>query len=345
MTIESNTTKNQKRTKIHAALAGALGQIEKQYGKGSTSSALIDNVRPCSTGSVGLDVSTGYGGFPRGHISEVFSPPGVGKTTLVLTSIAEAQRRGELCLFIDAEHALDPMYASKVGVNIDELYVVQPDSGEQVLYTILQMVQESLFGIIVVDSAAALDPEADKSVMMGDNDTRAQSLMFGKWLKNIIAPLKETETAVVFTNQIRNKLSPNGTPVIGNSEVTPGGNALKHYVSLRVDLRLTEYYRSIDSDYIGQRILAKVVKNKLGPTCEHCELDIMTGTGVDRAREWVDFGLLHHLISINRKEWWFEDVCLGHSVKDAVASLRSNVQVRKDLRQQLIPKLYPNRKF
>ena len=314
----------------NAALNAALAQIEKQYGKGTVMRLGQNtemNVEAISTGSLSVDLATGIGGLPKGRIVEIYGPESSGKTTLALHCIAEAQKAGGEAAFIDAEHALDPVYAKGIGVDIDSLLVSQPDNGEDALSITEALARSGALDIIVVDSVAALVPRAEIEGEMGDSHVGLHARLMSQALRKLTAVIAKSNTLVIFINQLREKVG----VIYGNPEVTTGGRALKFYSSVRIDVRKTEQLKGPGNEFIGARTRAKIVKNKVAPPFKEGEFDIMYGTGISRVGEIIDLAVKYDII--NKSGAWFSygETRLGQG--------RDNVKIlltrEKDLAEEI----------
>jgi recombination protein RecA len=307
------------------ALDAALGQIERQYGKGSVmkmSDQALVAVPSISTGSLSLDLALGVGGLPRGRIVEIFGPESSGKTTLVYHVIAEAQRRGGICAFIDAEHAMDPAYARRIGVSIDDLLVSQPDNGEQALEITELLIRSGAVDVVAVDSVAALTPKAEIEGEMGDSHVGLQARLMSQALRKLAGTLNRTGTVAIFTNQLREKIG----VMFGNPETTPGGRALKFYSSIRLDIRRIETLKE-GVEAIGNRTRVKVVKNKVAPPFKQCEFDIIYGDGISWEGSVLDVALERKLVQKSGSYFSYADERLGQGRQNAIAFLREHPDV------------------
>jgi recombination protein RecA len=311
------------------ALDTALGQIERQFGKGSIMK-MNDQAQVAigavSTGALSLDLALGIGGLPRGRIVEIFGPESSGKTTLVYHAIAEAQRRGGICAFIDAEHAMDPTYAKRIGVDIDELLVSQPDTGEQALEIAELLVRSGALDIVAVDSVAALTPKAEIEGEMGDSHVGLQARLMSQALRKLAGTLNRTDTICIFTNQLREKIG----VMFGNPETTPGGRALKFYSSIRLDIRRIETLKE-GVEAIGNRVRVKVVKNKVAPPFKQAEFDIIYGSGISWEGSVLDAALERKIVQKSGSYFSFEEERLGQGRPNATAFLREHPDVAEQI--------------
>ncbi len=308
------------------ALDAALSQIERNFGKGSimrlgkTKAELeIDTI---STGSLGLDIALGVGGLPRGRVVEIYGPESSGKTTLALHTIAEAQRKGGICAFVDAEHALDPVYARKLGVNVDDLLVSQPDAGEQALEITDTLVRSGAVDVVVVDSVAALVPKAELDGEMGDSLPGLQARLMSQALRKLTASINKSKTMVIFINQIRMKIG----VMYGSPETTTGGNALKFYASVRLDIRRIGAIKDRD-EVVGNQTRVKVVKNKLAPPFKQVEFDIMYGEGVSKTGELIDLGVKAGVVEKSGAWFSYDSQRVGQGRENAKTFLRNNPDI------------------
>ena len=305
------------------ALIAALAQIEKQFGKGSImkmGEAQIQNdLTVVSTGSLGLDIALGVGGLPRGRVVEIYGPESSGKTTLALHTVAEGQKKGGICAFIDAEHALDPVYARKLGVNIDELLISQPDTGEQALEICDTLVRSGAVDVLVVDSVAALVPKAELEGEMGDALPGLQARLMSQALRKLTASINKSNTMVIFINQIRMKIG----VMYGSPETTTGGNALKFYASVRLDIRRIGAIKERD-EVVGNTTRVKVVKNKLAPPFKQVVFDIMYGEGVSKMGEILDLGVKAGIVEKSGAWFSYDSQRLGQGRENAKAFLKAN---------------------
>jgi recombination protein RecA len=321
------------------ALNTALGQIERTFGKGAVmrmSDQGLVSVGAISTGALSLDLALGIGGLPRGRIVEVFGPESSGKTTLVYHVIAEAQRRGGICAFIDAEHAMDPTYAQRIGVNIDELLVSQPDTGEQALEITDLLVRSGALAVVTIDSVAALTPKAEIEGEMGDSHVGLQARLMSQALRKLAGTLSRTETLCIFTNQLREKIG----VMFGNPEVTPGGRALKFYASVRLDIRRIETLKD-GVEAVGNRVRVKVAKNKVAPPFKLAEFDIMYGEGISWEGTVLDTGIERKIVQKSGSYFSYGDERLGQGRQNATAFLRDHPdvvqQILRDIQTQAPP--------
>lgn len=327
-------------TNKEQALAAALGQIEKEFGKGSIMK-LGDNrtmdIETISTGSLTLDIALGAGGLPMGRVVEIYGPESSGKTTLTLEVIAAAQKLGKTCAFVDAEHALDPIYAEKLGVDIDTLLVSQPDTGEQALEICDMLTRSGAVDVIIVDSVAALTPKSELEGDMGQSHVGLQARMMSQALRKITGNIKRSNTMLIFINQIRMKIG----VMFGNPETTTGGNALKFYASVRLDIRRTGAVKEGD-EVVGNETRIKVVKNKIAPPFKQAETQIMYGQGFNKFGELVDLGVKHKLVEKAGAWYSYDGDRIGQGKANACAYLKENTQAAEKLeatlRDMLLPK-------
>ncbi|MGE6488026.1 recombinase RecA [Paenisporosarcina sp. NPDC076898] len=316
-----------------AALDMALKQIEKQFGKGSImklGEKTDREVLTTSSGSLALDVALGVGGYPRGRIIEIYGPESSGKTTVALHAIAEAQAAGGQAAFIDAEHALDPVYAQNLGVNIDELLLSQPDTGEQALEICEALVRSGAVDIVVIDSVAALVPKAEIEGDMGDSHVGLQARLMSQALRKLSGAISKSKTTAIFINQIREKVG----VMFGNPEVTPGGRALKFYSSVRLEVRRAEAIKS-GNDFMGNKTKIKVVKNKVAPPFRTAEVDVMYGQGISREGEIVDLGVEMDIVNKSGSWYAYNDDRLGQGRENAKQFLKDNPSTRNEIAQKI----------
>ncbi len=317
-----------------AALAATLAAIEKQHGKGAIMrlDGPSEAVATTPSGSIGLDLALGCGGYPRGRIVEIFGPEASGKTTLTLHAMAEMQAAGGTTAFVDAEHALDPSYASTLGVRLPELILAQPDNGEQALDIVEALVRSGTVDLIVVDSVAALVPRDEIEGNMGDQQMGLQARMMSKAMRKLTTVVSKSNTTLIFINQVRQKIG----VVFGPSEVTTGGNALKYYASVRLDVRRTGSLKRAE-DVVGSRTRVKVVKNKLAPPFRQVEFDILYGKGINRSGELIDLAESQGAVSKSGAWYSFGDVRLGQGRDKAIEHLESNPGLMRQLEHALRP--------
>ena len=311
------------------ALDAALAQIDRAFGKGSAmrlGSKETMQVETISTGSLGLDIALGVGGLPRGRVVEVYGPESSGKTTLALHVIAEAQKTGGTAAFVDAEHALDPVYAKKLGVNIDELIVSQPDTGEQALEIVDTLVRSNAIDVLVIDSVAALVPRAEIEGEMGDSHVGLQARLMSQSLRKLTGSISRSRCMVIFINQLRMKIG----VMYGNPETTTGGNALKFYASVRLDIRRTGQIKDRD-DIVGSSTRVKVVKNKVAPPFKQVEFDIMYGEGISKIGEILDLGVKAGIVEKSGAWFSYDSVRIGQGRENAKTYLRENPEMADKL--------------
>ena len=316
------------------ALSAALSQIERQFGKGSVmklgKNDKAMDIEAISSGSLGLDIALGIGGLPRGRVVEIYGPESSGKTTLALHTIAEAQKKGGICAFVDAEHALDPIYARKLGVNVDELLISQPDAGEQALEIADTLVRSGAVDVLVVDSVAALVPRAELEGEMGDVQPGSQARLMSQALRKLTASISRSRTMVIFINQIRMKIG----VMYGSPETTSGGNALKFYASVRLDIRRIGAIKERD-EVIGNQTRVKVVKNKLAPPFKQVEFDIMYGEGVSKTGELIDLGVKANVVEKSGSWFSYDSQRIGQGRENAKQFLKENPDVAAKIEAQV----------
>ncbi|HEY9098947.1 MAG TPA: recombinase RecA [Thiobacillus sp.] len=312
------------------ALAAALGQIEKQFGKGSVMRLgdhdVSRDIQSISTGSLGLDIALGIGGLPRGRVVEIYGPESSGKTTLTLQVIAEMQKIGGTAAFIDAEHALDPSYAKKLGVDVDNLLVSQPDTGEQALEIADMLVRSGSVDVVVIDSVAALTPKAEIEGEMGDSHMGLQARLMSQALRKLTANIKRTNTLVIFINQIRMKIG----VMFGSPETTTGGNALKFYASVRLDIRRIGAIKKGD-EIVGNETKVKVVKNKVSPPFKEAFFDILYGQGISREGEVIELGVVHKIVDKSGAWYAYNGDKIGQGKDNAREYLKEHPEIAKEI--------------
>ena len=324
------------------ALAAALGQIEKQFGKGSVmrlgEGTENYDIEAVSTGSLGLDIALGVGGLPRGRVVEIYGPESSGKTTLTLQVIAEAQRTGGTAAFVDAEHALDPVYAAKLGVNVQDLLVSQPDTGEQALEITDMLVRSGAVDIVVVDSVAALTPKAEIEGEMGDMHVGLQARLMSQALRKLTGNIKRSNTIVIFINQIRMKIG----VMFGNPETTTGGNALKFYASVRLDIRRIGALKN-GEEVIGNQTRVKVVKNKVAPPFREAEFEILYGAGISRNGEVIDIGVAQGFVEKSGSWFSYNGERIGQGKENARNFLDQHPEIAREIEGRIREKLLPGK--
>ncbi len=327
------------------ALEVARLQIEKQFGQGSLmklgTGTEIVGIEVVPSGSILLDEALGIGGYPRGRIIEIYGPESSGKTTLALHAIAEAQKMGGIAAFIDAEHALDPQYAKNLGVNIDELWVSQPDTGEQGLEICESLVRSGAIDIIVIDSVAALTPQAEIEGDMGDSHMGLQARLMSQALRKLTGIIGKSKCIIIFINQIRMKIG----VMFGNPETTTGGNALKFYASVRLEVRKIETIDKGEDDAVGNRVRVKVVKNKVAPPFRKVELDMMFGKGVSAISSLLDSAVKHEFVDKKGAWYAYGEEKIGQGRENAIAFLESNPEIKLSVEKKIREKLFPGQKL
>lgn len=316
------------------ALESILVEIEKQYGKGAImklgDSAGTQDMEVIPSGCLTLDLALGVGGFPRGRMIEIYGPESSGKTTVALHAIAQAQKMGGIAAFIDAEHALDPVYAKKLGVNLDELYVSQPDSGEQALDIVDSLVRSSALDMIVVDSVAALTPKAEIEGDMGDAHVGLQARLMSQALRKLTAIVNKSKTCIIFINQLREKVG----IMFGNPETTPGGKALKFYASVRIDVRRADALKDSDG-VVGNRTKAKIVKNKVAPPFKQAEFDIIYGEGISNEGCVIDLGVQYDILKKNGAWFSYNDTKVANGKDKMRKFLKDNPELTAEIEQKI----------
>ena len=324
------------------ALSAALGQIEKQFGKGSVmrmgDAGAANDIQAVSTGSISLDVALGIGGLPRGRVVEIYGPESSGKTTLTLHAVAEMQKAGGTAAFVDAEHALDPLYAEKLGVDVDELLVSQPDTGEQALEITDMLVRSGAVDIVVVDSVAALTPKAEIEGEMGDSHMGLQARLMSQALRKLTANIKRSNTLVIFINQIRMKIG----VMFGNPETTTGGNALKFYASVRLDIRRTGAIKKGD-EILGNETKVKVVKNKVAPPFKQVNFEILYGEGISREGELIDLGVANKIVEKSGAWYSYNGDRIGQGKDKVRTFLKENPEIADDIEARIRAELMPDK--
>ena len=322
------------------ALAAALTQIERQFGKGTImrmgDGSLVNDIQVVSTGSLTLDLALGIGGLPRGRVVEIYGPESSGKTTLTLQVIAECQKSGGTAAFVDAEHALDPLYAEKLGVNVEDLLVSQPDTGEQALEITDMLVRSGAVDIVVIDSVAALTPKAEIEGDMGDSHVGLHARLMSQALRKLTGNIKRSNCMVIFINQIRMKIG----VMFGSPETTTGGNALKFYASIRLDIRRIGALKKGD-EVIGNQTRVKVVKNKMAPPFKQAEFEILYGEGISREGEMIDLGVAHNIVDKSGAWYSYKGDRIGQGKDNARQFLKDNPAIAADIDHRLRTELLP----
>ncbi len=339
MAPKTGISKNDNKKK---ALETALSQIEKKYGEGAImrlgeGNAL--NIEAIPTGSIALDTATGIGGFPKGRIIEIYGPESSGKTTLALHAVAEAQKAGGEAAFVDAEHALDPIYAHNLGVDVDSLLVSQPDDGEQALEIVEQLARSGALDIIVVDSVAALVPRAEIDGEMGDSHMGAHARLMSQAMRKLAGVISKSNTIIIFINQLREKVG----VVFGNPETTTGGRALKFYASIRMDVRRTESLKGTNGEFIGSHTKVKIVKNKVAPPFKTAEFDIMFGEGISRESELVDMAVSMDIMKKSGAWFSYGETRVGQGRENTKQYLRDNPEIANEIEAKIREKIEESR--
>lgn len=331
MANEEKSVQNKEKLK---ALLLTMDKIEKSYGKGSImklGDRVVEEVPSISSGSIGLDIAMGVGGYPKGRIIEIFGPESSGKTTLAIHAIAEAQKAGGIAAIIDAEHAFDPSYASKLGVDINELLISQPDNGEQALEIADNLIRSGAVDIIVIDSVAALTPKAEIEGEMGDSKMGLQARLMSQALRKLTANINKTKTCVIFINQLRDKIG----VMFGNPETTTGGNALKFYASVRLDIRRIGQIKDGEESQ-GNHTRVKVVKNKVAPPFKKAEFDIMYGEGISKTGEIIDLGVEYNIIKKSGSWFSYGETKLGQGRESVKSVIRDNPELSQELESKIL---------
>ena len=330
----SDTNMDKRSADKQKALDSALAQIERQFGKGSIMKLGADNpvaeIEATSTGSLGLDIALGIGGLPKGRIIEIYGPESSGKTTLTLHAVAEEQKKGGVCAFVDAEHALDPHYARKLGVNLDELLISQPDTGEQALEIVDTLVRSGAVNMVVVDSVAALTPKSEIEGDMGDHQVGAQARLMSQAMRKLTASIGRSNCMVIFINQIRMKIG----VMFGSPETTSGGNALKFYASVRLDIRRIGSIKDRD-EVVGNSTRVKVVKNKVAPPFRQVEFDIMYGEGISKTGELIDLGVKAGVVEKSGSWYSYGDQRIGQGRENAKQFLHDNPDMAMEVEDKI----------
>ncbi len=339
MAPKTNITKNDNKKK---ALETALSQIEKKYGEGAImrlgeGNAL--NIEAIPTGSIALDAATGIGGFPKGRIIEIYGPESSGKTTLALHAVAQAQKAGGEAAFVDAEHALDPVYAHNLGVDVDSLLVSQPDDGEQALEIVEQLARSGALDVIVVDSVAALVPRAEIDGEMGDSHMGAHARLMSQAMRKLAGVISKSNTIIIFINQLREKVG----VVFGNPETTTGGRALKFYASIRMDVRRTETLKGTNGEFIGSHTKVKIVKNKVAPPFKTAEFDIMFGEGISRESELVDMAVNFDIMKKSGAWFSYGETRIGQGRENTKQYLKDNPDIANEIEAKIRAKIEESR--
>jgi protein RecA len=334
-TATKDMAKNDKQNgEKQKALESALAQIERQFGKGSIMKLGADNpvqeIEATSTGSLGLDIALGIGGIPKGRIVEIYGPESSGKTTLTLHCVAEEQKKGGVCAFVDAEHALDPIYARKLGVDLDELLISQPDTGEQALEIVDTLVRSGAVALVVVDSVAALTPKSELEGDMGDSSVGVQARLMSQAMRKLTGSISRSKCTVIFINQIRMKIG----VMFGSPETTTGGNALKFYSSVRMDIRRIGAIKDRD-EVVGNETRVKIVKNKVAPPFKQVEFDIMYGEGISKTGELLDLGVKAGVVDKSGAWFSYGDERIGQGRENAKRYLKDNPQVALEIEDKI----------